>query len=68
MKPQVPDHCKKCGGECLKNVEFLIGLPPEKVATLLQRAERLHLKKGEYSAELPAPAEIVRLSHQTLSE
>ena len=28
----------------------------------------VHLKKGTYEAELPAPAEIVRLSHQTLSE
>ena len=28
----------------------------------------MHLKKGEYESALPIPAEIVRLSHQTLSE
>ena len=28
----------------------------------------MHLKKGEYESDLPIPAEIVRLSHQTLSE
>ena len=28
----------------------------------------MHLKKGGYEAELPAPEEIVRLSHMTLSE
>lgn len=28
----------------------------------------MHLKKGEYESDLPIPVEIVRLSHQTLSE
>ena len=28
----------------------------------------MHLKKGEYESDLPIPAEIVRLSHQTFSE
>ena len=28
----------------------------------------MHLKKGGYEAELPAPEEIVRLSHMTLNE
>ena len=27
----------------------------------------MHLKKGQYTAELPDPAQIVRLSHQTLA-
>ena len=28
----------------------------------------MHLKKGEYESDLPIPVEIVRLSHQKLSE
>lgn len=64
MKPQVPDHCKKCGGECLKNVEFLIGLPPEKVATLLQRAQRLHLRKGEYLFREGDPCNAIYIIHR----
>ena len=28
----------------------------------------MHLKKGEYESALRIPSEIVRLSHQTLSE
>lgn len=28
----------------------------------------MHIKKGEYASELPVPAEIVRLSHETLSK
>ena len=48
MTGPVPAHCKACRGECLKSVEFLVGLPPEKVTTLLRRSVRLKLAKGEY--------------------
>lgn len=30
MTGPVPAHCKACRGECLKSVEFLVGLPPER--------------------------------------
>ena len=46
MTGKVPEECRSCRGECLKNVEFLVGLPPEKVTTLLRRAVRLTLPKG----------------------
>ena len=47
MTGKVPEECRSCRGECLKNVEFLVGLPPEKVTTLLRRAVRLTLPKGK---------------------
>ncbi len=46
--PALPARCKACGGECVKHVDFMMGLPPEKMDILLQHSERLTLPKGAY--------------------
>lgn len=63
MSPAVPAHCKACRGECLKDVEFLMGLPPEKVLTLLRRSQRLHLKKGDVLFRQGEPCDAIYIIH-----
>lgn len=64
MTGPVPAHCKVCRGECLKSVEFLVGLPPEKVTTLLRRSVRLKLAKGEYLFHEGEPCDAIYIIHQ----
>lgn len=64
MNPAAPAHCKACKGECLKNVEFLIGLPPEKVVTLLKRSQRLQLKKGDILYRQGEPCDAIYIIHR----
>ena len=66
MNPAAPAHCKACKGECLKNVEFLIGLPPEKVVTLLKRSQRLQLKKGDILYRQGEPCDAIYIIHRGL--
>ncbi len=64
MNPAAPAHCKACRGECLKNVEFLIGLPPEKVMILLKRSQRLQLKKGDILYRQGEPCDAIYIIHR----
>lgn len=64
MNPAAPAYCKACKGECLKNVEFLIGLPPEKVVTLLKRSQRLQLKKGDILYRQGEPCDAIYIIHR----
>ena len=64
MTAPIPAHCKACRGECLKNVEFLVGLPPEKVTTLLRRSVRLNFAKGEYLFHEGEPCDAIYIIHQ----
>ena len=64
MTSLIPAHCKACRGECLKNVEFLVGLPPEKVTTLLRRSVRLNFAKGEHLFHEGEPCDAIYIIHQ----
>lgn len=46
MTGLAPAPCKGCQGDCLKTVDFLAGMPPDKMKELLRRSVRLKLPKG----------------------
>ena len=41
MTAPVPEQCQGCRGDCLKTVDFLAGMPPDKMKELLRRSVQL---------------------------
>ena len=60
----LPDHCRECNGQCLKDVEFLMGMPPEKAKLLLSLSRRLCLPKGAYLFHEGDPCDAIYIVHQ----
>lgn len=59
-----PVPCKDCRGDCLKTVDFLAGMPPDKMRELLRRSVRLKLPKGAYIFHAGDPCDAIYIVHK----
>ncbi len=47
MTVHLPGKCNRCGEHCLKNIDFLVGLPLEKQLKVIERSNISQMKKEE---------------------
>lgn len=64
MTGPAPAPCKDCRGDCLKTVDFLAGMPPDKMRELLRRSVRLKLQKGAYIFHAGDPCDAIYIVHK----
>lgn len=64
MTAPAPDQCQGCRGDCLKTVDFLAGMPPDKMKELLRRSVQLTLPKGAYLFHAGDPCDAIYLVHK----
>lgn len=64
MTGPAPVPCKGCRGDCLKTVDFLAGMPSDKMKELLRRSVRLKLPKGAYIFHAGDPCDAIYIVHK----
>lgn len=64
MTAPAPEQCQGCRGDCLKTVDFLTGMPPDKMKELLRRSVQLTLPKGAYLFHAGDPCDAIYLVHK----
>lgn len=64
MTAPAPEQCQGCCGDCLKTVDFLAGMPPDKMKELLRRSVQLTLPKGAYLFHAGDPCDAIYLVHK----
>ncbi|WP_288808157.1 Crp/Fnr family transcriptional regulator [uncultured Mitsuokella sp.] len=64
MTVHAPAPCRSCQWDCLKTVDFLAGMPPEKRDELLGRSVRLELSKGAYLFHAGDPCDAIYIVHK----
>ena len=64
MTGPAPAPCKDCRGDCLKTVDFLAGMPPDKMRELLRHSVRLKLPKGAYIFHAGDPCDAIYIVHK----
>ncbi len=64
MSERIPIQCEDCGDSCLEHVDFLAGLPEEKVRGLMALALRKKQKKGSYIFQEDTPVDAIYVIHK----
>lgn len=64
MTSSIPAHCRECLEGCLNKVDFLAGMPLDKVRDLLRCSVRLTFQKGDYIFHAGDPCDAIYIVHK----
>lgn len=59
-----PEKCKYCGEKCLEQIDFLQGLPPERLQLIMDTAARGNYQKGSVLFREGDPVDAIHVIHE----